>query len=61
MKERAYISAFLSLAVPAIIENSLQSLVGFVAVSFISKIDLEEVAAVGVANAIHPMSLILKF
>ncbi|TCJ87952.1 UNVERIFIED_ORG: putative MATE family efflux protein [Anoxybacillus amylolyticus] len=52
MKKNAYILTFLSLAVPAIIENSLQSFVGFADTFFISKIGLEEVAAVGVANAI---------
>lgn len=40
----------LSLAVPAIIENALQSLVGFIDTLFIAKLGLTEVAAVGVAN-----------
>ena len=42
----------LTLAVPAMIENILQAIVGFVDILFVSKLGLIEVTAVGVANAI---------
>jgi putative MATE family efflux protein len=42
----------LTLAVPAIIENLLQTLVGFVDTLFVAKLGIDEVAAVGVVNAI---------
>jgi len=42
----------LSLAVPAMIENTLQTVVGFVDTLFVSKLGLTEVTAVGVANAV---------
>ncbi|KGR74298.1 multidrug transporter MatE [Ureibacillus manganicus DSM 26584] len=42
----------LTLAIPAIIENILQTLVGFVDTLFVSKLGLNEVTAVGVANTI---------
>lgn len=41
----------LSLAVPAMIENLLQTVVGFVDTLFMAKLGLVEVAAVGVTNA----------
>ncbi|MGG1575387.1 MATE family efflux transporter [Fictibacillus sp. NRS-1165] len=41
-----------ALAVPAMIENILQTVVGFVDTLFVSKLGLNEVTAVGVANAI---------
>lgn len=46
------ISVILSLAVPAMIENILQTVVGFVDTLFVSKLGLAEVTAVGVANAV---------
>jgi putative MATE family efflux protein len=46
------IKVILALAVPAMIENLLQTVVGFVDTLFVSKIGLNEVAAVGVTNAI---------
>ncbi|MCY9667623.1 MATE family efflux transporter [Paenibacillus alginolyticus] len=42
----------LALAVPAMIENMLQTIVGFVDTVFVAKLGLVEVAAVGVTNAI---------
>ncbi|MCM3431721.1 MATE family efflux transporter [Brevibacillus agri] len=42
----------LALAVPAMIENMLQTVVGFVDTLFVSKLGLSEVTAVGVTNAI---------
>ncbi|WP_239624929.1 MATE family efflux transporter [Paenibacillus sp. H1-7] len=42
----------LALAIPAIIENLLQTLVGFVDTLFVAKLGINEVAAVGVVNAI---------
>lgn len=47
-----YSKAILLLAIPAIIESLLQSMVGFVDTLFISKLGIEEVAAVGIANNI---------
>jgi putative MATE family efflux protein len=46
------IRIILALAIPAMIENFLQTVVGFVDTLFVSKIGLNEVAAVGVTNAI---------
>lgn len=46
------IRIILSLAVPAMVENILQTIVGFVDILFVSKLGLVEVTAVGVANAI---------
>ncbi|WHY94588.1 MATE family efflux transporter [Neobacillus cucumis] len=45
-------TAIVSLAVPAMIENILQTVVGFVDTLFVSKLGLNEVTAVGVANAV---------
>lgn len=45
-------SAIIALAVPAMIENILQTVVGFVDTLFVSKLGLNEVTAVGVANAV---------
>ncbi|MEG6521926.1 MATE family efflux transporter [Desulfotomaculum sp. 1211_IL3151] len=42
----------IALAVPAMIENILQTVVGFVDTLFVAKLGLNEVTAVGVANAI---------
>jgi putative MATE family efflux protein len=42
----------LALAVPAMIENLLQTIVGFVDTLFVAKIGLAEVTAVGISNAI---------
>jgi len=42
----------LALAIPAMIENILQTVVGFVDTLFVAKLGLNEVTAVGVANAI---------
>ncbi|MFJ7616121.1 MATE family efflux transporter [Bacillus cereus] len=46
------ISVILSLAVPAMIESILQTVVGFVDTLFVAKLGLTEVTAVGVANAV---------
>lgn len=46
------VKVILALAVPSMIENFLQTIVGFVDTLFVSKIGLNEVAAVGVTNAI---------
>lgn len=46
------IKIILALAVPAMIENLLQTAVGFVDTLFVAKLGLVEVAAVGVTNAI---------
>jgi putative MATE family efflux protein len=46
------IKVILALAVPAMIENLLQTVVGFVDILFVAKLGLVEVAAVGVTNAI---------
>lgn len=46
------IPLILSLAVPAMIENTLQTVVGFVDTLFVSKLGLAEVTAVGVANTV---------
>ena len=45
-------STIIALAVPAMIENILQTVVGFVDTLFVSKLGLNEVTAVGVANAV---------
>ena len=52
MKKSSYTKSLLVLAIPAIIESLLQSMVGFVDTLFISKLGLREVAAVGVSNTI---------
>jgi Na+-driven multidrug efflux pump len=49
------IMIILSLDIPAMIENLLQTIVGFVDTLFVSKLGLNEVTAVGVANAILPV------
>jgi hypothetical protein len=46
------IKVILALAVPTMIENLLLTIVGFVDTLFVSTIGLNEVAAVGVANAL---------
>ncbi|WP_045519399.1 MATE family efflux transporter [Neobacillus niacini] len=46
------IAAIISLAVPAMIENILQTIVGFVDTLFVSRLGLNEVTAVGIANAV---------
>ncbi|WP_379153340.1 MATE family efflux transporter [Paenibacillus sp. sgz5001063] len=46
------IKIILALAVPAMIENFLQTIVGFVDTLFVAKLGLDDVAAVGVSNAI---------
>ncbi|MFT9487279.1 MAG: MATE family efflux transporter [Tepidibacillus sp.] len=46
------IKVILALGVPAMIENLLQTIVGFVDTLFVAKLGLAEVAAVGVTNAI---------
>ena len=45
-------TAILALAVPAMIENILQTIVGFVDTLFVARLGLAEVTAVGVANAV---------
>lgn len=52
MKRNILWISLLSLALPAIIENFMQSIVGFVDIFFISQLGLVEVAAVGITNAI---------
>lgn len=44
--------AILILAIPAMIENILQTVVGFVDTLFVAKLGLVEVTAVGIANAV---------
>jgi len=46
------LSVIIALAVPAMVENILQTIVGFVDTLFVSKLGLNEVTAVGVANAV---------
>ncbi len=46
------LSIIIALAVPAMIENILQTVVGFVDTLFVAKLGLNEVTAVGVANAV---------
>jgi putative MATE family efflux protein len=46
------ISIILTLAIPAMLDNILQTIVGFVDTLFVAKIGLEEVTAVGVANTV---------
>lgn len=47
-----YSKTLIILAIPAILESLLQSMVGFVDILFISKLGLKEVVAVGISNAI---------
>ena len=47
-KQKVWI--ILSLAIPAIIENILQAVVGFVDTLFVARLGLNEVTAVGIAN-----------
>lgn len=46
------LSIIIALAVPAMIENILQTVVGFVDTLFVAKLGLNEVTAVGVANTV---------
>ncbi|MED4779389.1 MATE family efflux transporter [Brevibacillus choshinensis] len=46
------VKVILALAIPAMIENVLQTIVGFVDTLFVSKLGLGEVTAVGVTNAV---------
>lgn len=46
------LKVILALAIPAMVENILQTIVGFVDTLFVSKLGLNEVTAVGVANAV---------
>ena len=46
------VKIILALAIPAIIENFFQTVIGFVDTFFLSKIGLAEVSAVGITNAI---------
>lgn len=46
------LSVILALAIPAMIENVLQTVVGFVDTLFVAKLGLNEVTAVGVSNAV---------
>ncbi|WP_110112740.1 MATE family efflux transporter [Bacillus sp. CGMCC 1.16541] len=50
--KKKYYTALVALALPAIMEQALQSMVGFIDMIFISKLGLNEVAAVGVTNTI---------
>lgn len=49
---REKVRVVLALAVPTVIENFLLTIVGFVDTLFVARIGLQEVAAVGVSNAI---------
>jgi putative MATE family efflux protein len=49
---RQKLSIILALAIPAMIENVLQTVVGFVDTLFVARLGLNEVTAVGVANAV---------
>lgn len=49
---RQKVMVVLALAVPAMIENILQTVVGFVDTLFVAQLGLTEVTAVGIANAI---------
>lgn len=49
---REKIKIILTLGIPAMIENFLQTIVGFVDTLFVAKLGLNEVAAVGVSNTI---------
>lgn len=49
---RQKISVILILAVPAMIENILQTVVGFVDILFVSQLGLNAVTAVGIANTV---------
>lgn len=46
------ISIILALAIPAMVENTLQMVVGFVDTLFVARLGLNEVTAVGIANAV---------
>lgn len=46
------LTTILVLAIPAMLENILQTVVGFVDILFVAKLGLVEVTAVGVANAV---------
>jgi putative MATE family efflux protein len=46
------IAVIIALAVPAMIENILQTIVGFVDTLFVSQLGLNEVTAVGIANTV---------
>ncbi|MDC3413861.1 MATE family efflux transporter [Terrihalobacillus insolitus] len=50
--KRAKVKIILVLAMPAVIENFFQTILGFVDTYFVSKIGLAEVSAVGVTNAV---------
>lgn len=52
LTRRKKISLILGIAIPAMIENILQTAVGFVDILFVSKLGIAEVAAVGVTNSI---------
>ncbi|CAM4412022.1 hypothetical protein L1N85_25545 [Paenibacillus alkaliterrae] len=49
---REKVKIILALGIPAVIENFLQTIVGFVDTLFVAKLGLGEVAAVGVSNTI---------
>ncbi len=49
---RAKIKIILVLALPAVVENFFQTMLGFADTFFVAQIGLEEVSAVGVTNAI---------
>lgn len=46
------VSTILALAIPAMVENTLQMVVGFVDTLFVARLGLNEVTAVGIANAV---------
>lgn len=46
------LAAILAMGIPAMFENILQTLVGFVDTLFVSKVSLDAVTAVSIANAI---------
>ncbi|MFD1020209.1 MATE family efflux transporter [Thalassobacillus hwangdonensis] len=51
-KERTGLPWILFLAIPAVIENFFQTIIGFVDTYFVSQIGITEVSAVGVTNAL---------
>lgn len=57
--DKQKLKIILALAVPAMIENLLQTVVGFVDTLFVSKLGLVEVTAVGIANTLIAVYLAL--
>ena len=57
--DRQKLKIILALAIPAVIENLLQTIVGFVDTLFVAKLGLNEVTAVGISNALIAVYLAL--